>query len=241
MKHQKQFLPPLGEDIHIWNCKVDFDADLVHRYKNILSAAEIKRANRFKFESDRIIFITARAVLRLLSSKYLKINPEVIQFNYTEFGKPFFKDKTSLRFNVSHSGDRIALAFCHDHEIGVDIEKIKDDFDVMDLAQNFFSKTEIASLQQQPREELSRAFFRCWTRKEAFIKAEGSGLSFPLDKFTVSLEKDCQADILQTDWDASEKDKWSLFSFVPKNNYLSAIAVRKKSLDVKQFVWADIT
>ena len=229
-----------NDEVHIWNIDVDFDANKVLPYENILSTDEKKRANRFKFESDRIVYETARVVLRLLSSKYLKTNPEEIQFNYNEFGKPFFKDDTSLRFNVSHSGERIALAFCHNHEIGVDIEKIKNDFDVMELAQNFFSKTEIASLQKQPREELSRAFFRCWTRKEAFIKAEGSGLSFPLNKFAVSLDDDNHARLLETDWDASEKAHWSLFSFVPKNNYISAVAVRKKNLDVKQFNWTGI-
>lgn len=240
MKQQKQFLPSLGEDVHIWNCEVDFDADLVLRYRNILSAAEIKRANRFKFESDSIIFVTARAVLRLLSSKYLEINPEVIQFNYTEFGKPFFKIDTPLRFNVSHSGERIVIAFCNDYEVGVDIEKIKKNFDVMELAQQFFSKHEIKALERMPDKELSHAFYRCWTRKESFIKAEGSGLSFPLDKFTVSIDEDDHAHLLQIDWDELEKSNWSMFSFLPQENYIVAICIRKKNTAMRYFNWSEI-
>lgn len=172
-----------------------------------------------------------------MSGKYLKINPEDIQFDYSEFGKPFFKAAPSLKFNLSHSGERIVIAFCHTQEVGVDIEKIKYELDVLELAQNFFSKTEIVALEEQPLEELPKSFFRCWTRKEAFIKAEGSGLSFPFDKFTVSIEKDNQAALLSTDWDESDKLNWTLFSFVPDTEYIGALAVCKKKCFVKYFNW----
>lgn len=233
----KQISPSLKEDIHIWNIKVSFDHNIIFRFESILSADEKKKANRFKFEKDKLIYITARGILRLLSGKYLKISPKEIKFDYSEYGKPFFKTDTSLKFNVSHSGERIAIAFSQGQEIGIDIEKIKDDFNVIELARNFFSKNEIKALEQVSKSEVNRAFYRCWTRKESFIKAEGSGLSFPLDKFAVSLDKDEQAELLKTDWEATEKDMWSLYSFVPCEEYIGAIAYRSKVVSLKYYEW----
>lgn len=235
--HLKQILPCLNEDIHIWNCKVDFNRDLTLRYKNILSLDEEKRASQFKFEKDQIVYTTARGILRLLAGHYLSLSPNEIQFDYTQFGKPFFKTDTSLKFNVSHSGERIAIAFCQNYDIGVDIEHINRDFDVMEIAVNYFSKNEIQALANIPNKEKNRAFYRCWTRKESFIKAEGSGLSFPLDKFSVSLNKDETAELLETSWHVDEKMHWSLFSLVPCQNYLTALAVRKKGLTIKSHEW----
>lgn len=224
-------------EVHIWNIKVDFNSKVILSYENLLSESEKIKLNRFKFEKDRLIYITARGILRLLSGKYLEMHPKQIQFDYTEYGKPFFKTDTSLKFNVSHSGERIAIAFSQIQEIGIDIEKIKDDFNVIELARNFFSKNEIKALEQVSKSEVIRAFYRCWTRKESFIKAEGSGLSFPLDKFAVSLDKDEQAELLKTEWEATEKDNWSLFSFVPGNDYLGALAVRNRLLITKCVIW----
>jgi 4'-phosphopantetheinyl transferase len=135
----------------------------------------------------------------------------------------------------------IVIAFAQDVEIGIDIEFIKTDFDPLKLAESFFSKNEIIALKAQSKEELGSAFFRCWTRKEFFIKAEGSGLSFPLDKFTVSLDSDHTAELLKTDWDLSEKDKWNLFSFSPSAQYLGAIAARINKLEVTFFEWNELS
>lgn len=227
-------------EVNIWFIKVDFDADQTKYYESILAVDENEKANRFKFEKDKIVYQTARGILRLLSGKYLNLNPKEIQFEYNEYGKPFYKANKPLKFNVSHSGERIVIAFILNHEIGVDIEKIKNDFDVLELAQNFFSATEIVALESQPKEELPKAFYRCWTRKEAFIKAEGSGLSFPLDKFAVTLDDDIEAELLETQWNPAEKNEWQLFSFIPAKGYLGALAVANTSAKISYHNWDTI-
>jgi len=180
-------------------------------FHHLLSNDELIRANKFYFEKDKANYIYARALLRILSSKYLNIPPQKIQFGYSKYGKPFY-----------------------------DIEYIKDNFDVLEIANNFFSKKEIEQLKKIPVSENKRAFFRCWTRKEAFIKAEGSGLSFPLDKFTVTLKNDNEANLLNTYWDEKEKSKWSLKAFSPYANYLAAVAVKGNVKDYNLYDWDEL-
>jgi 4'-phosphopantetheinyl transferase len=223
--------------IHVWYCNFDLNRDKVEYYSSLLSEDEKQKASRFKFKKDEVCYIISRGILRLLIGSYLRINPKDLNFKYTSFGKPFLTFENQLKFNVSHSGKMATFAFFQGTEIGVDIERIKDDFDVLELAQNFFSQKEIIALENQSKEELSKAFFRCWTRKEAFIKAEGSGLSFPLDKFAVSLDDDQNADLLETQWNRIEKDIWQLYSFIPAKGYLGAVAIAHSNAQISYHNW----
>lgn len=218
--------------IAVWYCSFHAHKACLAKYVRLLATDEQQKANRFKFRKDKECYIITRGILRLLLATYLKQRPEEIIFEYTSYGKPFLANENSLKFNVSHSGNMAAFVFFYGTEIGVDIEKVKANFNVLELAQNFFSKKEITALEQQPEKELPKAFFRCWTRKEAFIKAEGSGLSFPLDKFAVSLDDDIQAELLETQWNESEKKEWSLYSFVPANDYIAAVAIAKPNVEI---------
>lgn len=218
--------------IHIWYCDFDQNRAQINYYTSLLSKDEKQKADRFKFKKDEDCYIITRGILRLLIASYLRMNAKDLSFKYTSFGKPYLAIKNELKFNVSHSGNMAAFAFFKGQEIGVDIEKVKNDFDVLELAQNFFSQTEIIALENQPKEELPKAFFRCWTRKEAFIKAEGSGLSFPLDKFEVSLDDDFHAELLETQWNSEEKKEWKLFSFVPATGYIAAVAIAKPNAKI---------
>ncbi|WP_276166307.1 4'-phosphopantetheinyl transferase family protein [Zobellia alginiliquefaciens] len=210
-------------DAHVWNFKVS-DFDEMGTYLKLLSLDEKERVTRFKFEKDRKTYILARGLLRVLSGRYLNVSPEKIHFKYSEYGKPDYNLETSIKFNVSHSGELIVLVFVKNSTIGIDVEKIKTDFDVLKLAENFFSFKEIEMLNDVPKNDLHRAFYCCWTRKESFIKAKGIGLSFPLASFTVSLE-DENAELLRTDWNPQEKNQWKLFSFGLQNDYVGAITV----------------
>lgn len=211
---------------HLWFASLIITEKQKTAYKKVLSKEELIKANKFRFKKDEEAYIAAHAILRIISGKYLNINPEKIKFNYSEFGKPSYALKTNINFNLSHSGEKALLAFINDFEIGADIEFIKRDFDVLDIAANFFSKKEIIALNKITENDKERAFFRCWTRKEAFIKAEGSGLSFPLDKFSVTLDSDTDAKLIETQWDFSERERWSLFSSAPFKDYLIAIATK---------------
>ncbi len=214
-----------GNEVHLWYGKVNEFSKNVESYANLLSLEETARANNFKFAKDRTVYVLARGLLRILSGRYLDQIPESIKFNYGEYGKPEYDVQTPIKFNISHSGNMIVLAFVRNFDIGVDIENIKEDFDVIDIAKHFFSSDEIQRLEALPKEQKVAGFYRCWTRKESFIKAKGSGLSFPLTSFSVSLDAD-KAELLRTDWAITEKKEWRMFSFEPANGYLGSLSVR---------------
>ncbi len=223
-------------EVQLWYFKVDEFLKDVESYANLLSLKETARANSFKFAKDRTVYILARGLLRILSGRYLNEIPKKIKFDYGEYGKPGYKFQTPIKFNISHSGNMIVMAFARNCEIGVDIEKIKEDFDVIDIAQHFFSPDEIQTLKALPEHEQIYGFYRCWTRKEAFIKAKGSGLSFSLTSFSVSLDAD-RAKLLRTDWAAAERKEWKLFTFTPAKDYLGALSVREEVNSVRVFDW----
>ena len=223
--------------VHIWNISFDINDHKFQSYFKLLSKEEKVRAHRFRFFKDKKCFVVTRATLRLISSHYLSKEIEDIVFEYEDYGKPYFKHNTDLNFNVSHSGNRAVIGFVHHHTIGIDIEKIKNDFDTFEIASNFFSKAEIDALRNIPKAEQYLAFYRCWTRKEAFIKAKGSGLSFPLDTFSVSLDSDLEASLLYTKWNPLEKDEWKLTSFIPGDGYIAALITDKQVKSVEYFDW----
>lgn len=211
-------------EVHIWCLDVEeFGKDLQF-YNNYLSTEELLRSKRFKFEKDRKLNVLARSSLRILSAQYLGCEPEKIKIAYEEFDKPYLVDYPNFKFNVSHSGQYVALAFVKNFTCGVDIERIKNDFNVLEIADNFFSPSEIEQLHNVPKDELFVAFYRLWTRKESFIKAKGSGLSFPLASFSVSLNE--EALLLSTDWNLAEKERWFMRSFEPVPGYQGALSVK---------------
>jgi 4'-phosphopantetheinyl transferase len=208
--------------VHVYH----INTNTYKNYTSLISEDEKKKASKFRFEIDQKTSIISRGALRLIASSYLKTSPEKIAFKYNEFGKPSFDMDTNLKFNISHSGNIAVLGFVKDFEIGIDIENIKRDFDVLDIANNFFSELEVQSLLKLPKENQFEGFYRCWTRKESFIKAKAKGLSFPLDSFAVSMDSNEHAKLLETKWDANEKNTWKLFSFSPKENYIGALSVK---------------
>ena len=239
MQNNFDSLAELHEDtIHIWNISFEVNDNELQSYFKLLSEDEKERANRFRFFKDKKCFVVTRGALRLISSHYLNKEPEDIIFEYEDYGKPKFKHSTNLNFNVSHSGNRAVIGFVYNHTIGIDIEKVKNDFDTFEIAANFFSKAEIDALSNIPKAEQYLAFYRCWTRKEAFIKAKGSGLSFPLDTFSVSLDSDIEASLLYTQWDELEKDTWKLISFIPKEGYIAALITDSFVNNLGHFDWS---
>lgn len=221
--------------VHVWVIKKDSIIKFLEYYRDLLSIDEKKKSKTFRFSKDRNTYILARGALRLLLTKYLKIHPKNIVFNYCAFGKPKIKYDYTIKFNVSHSGEMIVIAFCNDYDIGIDVEYIKRDFDVFDIVDNYFSKQEIKALHKIPNNQLTEAFFRGWTRKEAFIKAKSQGLSFPLDSFSISMDSDDNAELYETAWDKNEKNLWNIVPFETHKDYKAAFAVKGKIDDVKYF------
>ena len=183
-------------------------------------ADERARADRFYFARDREHFIVARGVLREILGCYLKRVPKSLCFCYGSHGKPALAgefDGEAIRFNVSHSHGVALYAISRGRAVGIDLERIRFDLPVAEIAERFFSKREDAMLRSLPTDVQHQAFFRCWTRKEAYIKARGEGLSLPLDQFDVSLAPGEPAAVLGTQRDPSEASRWSSSGPFPRS------------------------
>ena len=178
---------PLAGDAHVWRARLDRPEPEVDALSALLAPDEQARASRFHFDRDRRDFIVARGLLRLLIGHYLGCVPAEPAFVYGPQGKPALRPDTGLHFNVAHSSGVALFAFAVDGPLGVDVECIRP-VEHEALAERFFSQAECAALEHVPADHRHEAFFTVWTRKEAYIKALGGGLSVPLDQFDVSVE-----------------------------------------------------
>ena len=194
--------------------------------ENHLTPQEQNRAEKFKFERDSLNFILGRGCLKLFLGHMLKVDPIDIKFSFNPYGKPNLDNSPGLSFNISHAEDVIVLGFSSRQLIGVDVEKVRPFKDLLKIAANYFSASELEYLSGLPQEVQPKAFYRCWTRKESFIKAVGDGLSFPLDQFSVTLDDDLKANLVETSWNLNEKKHWRLASFIPDPEYIAAYATR---------------
>lgn len=217
-----------ADEVHLWRIDLNAVAANERRWMSILSPDEQQRAQRFHFERDRQFFAATRALLRTLLAGYRNTQPRDLTFRYSAREKPSLAPPHAgeIEFNVSHSGGAALLAFTRDRAIGVDIEKITDQRDRETIARRFFSEHEQRVLGALPVSERTEAFFRCWTRKESYIKAVGDGLSLPLDQFDVSLEVGDQNALVATRPDAGEAARWSLREVSAGEGYAGAICVR---------------
>gem|GEM_PF-111156 len=211
-------------DVHLWHAALDsFSAESL---EHVLAEDELVRAHRFHFAKDRNHFTVARALLRKILGRYLGTN-EHLDFSYGGKGKPYLANdsKRRLKFNVAHSGGRAIFAFSYGRELGVDLEFIREDITGDDIARRFFSKYEVSVLQSVQENERKNTFFNCWTRKEAYIKARGEGLSMPLDSFDVSLAPGEMAALLKNHTDEAEIARWEMRSIPVAPGYVAALVV----------------
>lgn len=214
----------MGE-IELWQVSLLVTPEQEQQYATLLNADEITRARRFHFAKHTRRFIVARAVLRILLSRYLQIPPAQIEFSYGEHGKPFLAD-SDWQFNLSHSDEIAVYAFTRTASIGVDVEKIEAPFKD-DVAQRFFSASEYASLKELSGTTQECAFYRIWSRKEALVKALGSGLYISLSSFSVTLA-DQQTLTLES------PTPWHIQSFNVDPDYEAAFATAQTITKVSQ-------
>ena len=214
-------------DVRVWCARLSEDDQTVERAYLKLSAAERQRAAQFWVPSARAAFVVSRGVLRALLAGLCGMPPEDVEFGYGPNGKPFLiGGARALHFNVSHSGDVAAYGVSVDGELGVDVEMHRPMPDMEPIARRFFSATEYEDLLRVPETERSAAFFDCWVRKEAYIKALGGGLSIPLDSFWVSLAPGQPAALLGVTDRSEEPREWLLEAFRPAPDYSGAVALR---------------
>lgn len=218
----------LPSEVHTWLCGLNRDAEQIAALQSPLSPDESHGAQRYRFDADRNEFIITRGTLRKLLAMYLSARPAELRFAYSSNGRPAVAGPAfgnPVDFNISHSGGMALLAFSRGCRIGTDIERVRRDFHTGEIAGRFFSAAERAALRELPVEQRYEAFFRCWTRKEAFIKALGEGLSRPLDEFDVSLAPGAPAALLATRPNAGEATRWSLWNIAVPCEYAAALAV----------------
>jgi 4'-phosphopantetheinyl transferase len=209
-----------ADEVHVWCASL---AQPAADYAALLSADEQARARRFRFEREQRRFTVGRGILRLLLGRYLDFPAEKLQFAYDPHGKPALAADPQTRFNLSNSGELALYAFTLNHDLGVDLEQIHPLPDAEQLAERYFSPRERAELVVLPASQRLEAFFSGWTRKEAWLKARGDGLTYPLDQFSVVLTPEKPAQLLET------KDgtpaRWSLQALTPAPGYVGALAV----------------
>jgi 4'-phosphopantetheinyl transferase len=242
---QKWSAPPVGlrlpaNDIHVWRASLEQPVTVIQNLQQTLTADEVTRANRLYFDIDRNRFIVAHGILRTILSRYLDIDPSQLRFSYNSYGKPALDlppSEGKLNLNISHSHNLALYAFTYSRQIGIDVEYIRSNIDYELLAKHFFSPYENAMLQALPVALQQKAFFNCWTRKEAYIKARGKGLSIPLHLFDVSLRPDEPAKLLTNREDPQEMARWSLQELAPGPGYAGALAVEGSNWSLSYWQW----
>jgi 4'-phosphopantetheinyl transferase len=226
--------PALADDeLHVWRASLDLFPELLHRVENTLNANEKERAGRFLVPQGRERFLAGRGILRDLLGMYLEIGPGKVELSYGSQGKPSLSSvhNSKICFSVSHSQGMGLFVFARGSEIGVDIEEVKPDFRGMEIASHFFSGEEIAGLAKLPPTVVNEAFFGCWTRKEAYVKARGKGLSIPLRSFTVSSSAKEQ----------SLRDEkgtvWSCYALEPAQGFSGAVVAAGENWKLRYYDW----
>jgi 4'-phosphopantetheinyl transferase len=231
-----------SHDVHVWRAWLDQPKRYLDRLRQTLSADERARAARFYFQRDRDRFCAARGLLRTILGQYLDVQPDQLRFHYSSAGKPALairSDERELSFNLSHSHSIALYAVTYGRAVGVDIERIRPDLRAEQIARNFFAPSEVAELFAIPAALRPQAFFSCWTRKEAYAKARGDGLSLPWHQFQVSTRPGAPAALLSTHWDPQEAFRWSLYDLALGEGYVAALAIEGHDHHVTCLEWTE--
>jgi 4'-phosphopantetheinyl transferase len=234
LPHHWPVLPTQGalhlddREVHVVCVELD-GVNALDELLRLLDPGERARAQCFIFDDDRRRFIVAHAFMRIVLGRYLGCEPQVIAYELGRHGKPTLAHPMSqLRFNLSHAGERALFAVSHDRDVGVDIERDRS-LEVLQLAERFFAVNELNALRPLSEDAQRSAFFRCWVRKESFIKALGDGLSFPLNGFEVSVtEDDGEQALLACTVAPQEVHRWRIRTVPSEMGYSAAVTANRE-------------
>ena len=225
-----------ADEIHIWTVPLSVDPAELTQFSGLLSDSERERAGRYLFARDREPFTITRARLRLLLGRHLGLDPRCVEFGTSNTGKPTLPG-TALSFNVSHTRGMALIALALGMELGVDVECVRSLPTYLDMATRYFTPGEAQRLNALHPTESERAFFHVWTRKEAFLKAIGLGLSHGLERFEVSVPPDEPCRLLHIDGDTNIAAGWTLMNLELDEGYVGALAVEGQGYRVRVRRW----
>ena len=232
--------PTLSErDVHVWTLRTPVADGVALKFEAVLSPDERDRAARLRFDPLRRSFVVARGALRSLLGRYLGLHPGSIHFNYGTKGKPALPFPAPIDFNTTHSGDLTAFAFIVGCQIGIDLELIRPLSEMKEIVDRFFCPNEASEILSLESSERQRAFFCCWTRKEAYVKAIGDGLSAPLADFRVTVQPDKPPHIIHVAHDTTAGKLWTLHNLSLAPDYAGAIAYRSQQRSLSVFQMLD--
>ena len=221
-------LPPPRDHVHVWLFGLNPMTAQLQVLWDTLTSDERARADRFHFERDHRRFIAARGQLRMILGRYTGVDPKALTFSYGPRGKPILshpRRTPTLSFNLSHSGEMALAAVTHERAVGVDLEEMRVLQDAEAIADRFFSPRESSVLRALPEKERLEGFYRCWTCKEAYVKATGDGLARPTESFDVAFGRGEAAQLLSVEREPDEAARWSMAALAPAPGYVGAIAV----------------
>lgn len=230
--------PELADGMaHLWCCTLAIPPDEERSMAMLLSPDERERAARYLVESGRSSFTAARATLRTILARYLCVEPGELAFIYSERGKPSLAppfDTHGLSFNLSHAHGLAIFGITRAGSIGVDLELVRELPDMLRIAERFFAPAEQLALQQASDERRAATFFRIWTCKEAFLKADGEGISFPLDQIEVLPSPDGSVSVRRRGA-AEAEPLWDIHLLAPASGYLAAVALPGEQWNIESW------
>jgi 4'-phosphopantetheinyl transferase len=230
------------DEVHVWRASLDVAPWHRQQLLSTLASDEVAKAERFYHAQDRVRFIVARGLLRVILGRYLGVSPRRLQFRYGPWGKPALAPEfgvDDLQFNLSHAHDLALYAIARNRQVGIDLEYLRSIPEVEQLVERYFSSHEKTAFHAlAPCEQLG-AFFRCWTCKEAFIKARGQGFSLAPDRFDVSIAPGMPATLLGVCGNGGEASRWSLRELAPAFGYLAALAAEGNGWRLLCWEWTE--
>lgn len=228
-----------SEEIHLWCVHLDSAGPSPSLVEGHLSDDEGARAKRFHFERDRARFVRARAALRCILARYIRVTPEKIRFSYQANGKPELAETdnhTGVNFNLSHSGEFAIIGVGRQRRIGVDVERYRT-LEFLDVASRYFSEPEYRELSALPVNELEKNFFACWTRKEAFLKALGEGIGVLLPQVSVTVAHFEAPKLMEFQGHPDARLRWSLEDIRVHQDYAAAMAFERGPVKLQHFIF----
>lgn len=232
--------PPSGNELQVWGMTLSDPPLPVAELREYLSADEIARVERLRQSRDRDRAIIARGGLRAILGTQLGVHPASLAFRYSEKGKPALdmgEDHPPVSFSVSHSGEWVLIAVAAEHRVGADVEALRPIPGFGQIVDRYFAPVECAAIGGVPEERRLDAFFCCWTRKEAYVKALGDGISFGFSRFAVAVDADDTPAILEIEGSADAAAGWTVWSGEPAPGYAAAVAIDTAPIDVVARFW----